>query len=319
MRQWLYRCARAVATLWIVAMAAWACLEAAPGTPAESAAHAMGVLPEDPGALAPELRAKLIQAAARPHGLDRPVHVRFANFAWRIVRLDLGRSYRDGRPVAARLARTLSLTAALVLAATGIAYLVGTGVALGCAAKPGGWIDFVASAVGALVIALPVAWLSILALHSLAGGNPWRFFPPGGGSLASLVLPVGILSCVATAVVLRHARCALIMTRMQPAAMGARARGASELRVLLVHALGMAASSLVGLLAVLAPYLLGASLVVERAFDLDGLGALLVQASAIHDAPIVLGGTLAMGAFVITSSLAADLLATRVDPRLGDR
>jgi peptide/nickel transport system permease protein len=86
--------------------------------------------------------------------------------------------------------------------------------------------------------------------------------------------------------------------------------------VLSVHALAVAAAPLAALAAVVVPWLLGASLVVERAFDLRGLGALLLDAAAAGDAPVTLGATLAFGVLTALASLAADGLSQLADPRL---
>ena len=292
---------RAAATLLALAVAGWWCLEAAPGHPAEAAARAAGLVPADPSAIQPGARRAIVDRVARREGLDRPAAVRFGAFVTAALRGDLGRSWRDGSPVTRHLGRTLPVTLGLVGAALVVAFAVGVLGALLAAAGARRWPDFVARALAVIALSVPPAWAAVLALR--AG--------PGSSALAVLCL-----AYVAAALVARHGRGALLAAAAEPFALAARARGASDARVLGVHALGVSAAPLAALAAVVVPYLVGASLVVERAFDLRGLGALLLDAAAAGDAPIILGATLAAGGIVAIASLAADALAALADPRL---
>ncbi len=306
------RLARAAVTLFALAVAAWLCLEAAPGDPAEAAARASGLLPGEGERVPPGLRDRVIKRTAQVHGLDRPPHERLARYLRRAAAGDLGRSWRDGRPVTAALGRALPVTLALLLAGLLAAYATGLLAALAAASAPGRPRDRLVTAVCAVALSLPTAWAAVLMLRAFASGQPWTWFPPSGG----WVLPILCVSYVSAAVVARYGRALLVDAAGQPFTTAARARGASAGRVLAVHALGVARAPLASLLASLVPYLLGASLVVERAFDLRGLGSLLVAASSAGDAPMVLGVTLVAGALVALSSLVADLLAAAADPRL---
>lgn len=311
------RAARALATLAALAVAAWACLEAAPGHPAERAARVAGLLPAEGERVTPEARREIVVAVASSRAIAPTAGERFARFVTGLARGDLGRSWRDGRPVTAHLAGALPTTLVLILASLLVAYAAGLAGALAAARRPGGAADRAVGAAAALAFAVPPAWTAIVALRTFATGHPWRWFPPGGvEALAGYVLPVACLAYVAVAAVARHGRAALVDAASQPFVQAARARGASVARVLGVHALAASRSLLLALGASLVTYLLGASLVVERAFDLHGLGALLVDEGAVGDAPVVLGATLAAGAIVVAASTAADLVAALADPRL---
>jgi nickel transport system permease protein len=292
---------RAAATLLALAVAGWWCLEAAPGHPAEAAARASGLIPADPSTIVPGARREIVLAVARREGLDRPAGARFGAFLAGALRGDLGRSWRDGRPVTRHLGRALPVTLALVGAALVLAFALGLLGALGAAAGARRWPDRATRAVAVIALSIPPAWAAVLALR--AGPGSWP-------------LAIGCLAYVAAAVVARHGRAAILAAAREPFALAARARGASGARVLGVHALGAAASSLAALATVVVPYLLGASLIVERAFDLRGLGALLLDAASAGDAPVTLGATLAVGALVALASIASDAVAVVADPRL---
>jgi ABC-type dipeptide/oligopeptide/nickel transport system permease component len=165
-----------------------------------------------------------------------------------------------------------------------------------------------------VLLATPVAWLAILALRTFAWGSPWRVVPAHG----SLTLAALCLGLPAAALVARYGRASLLGARGAPFFVAARARGLGPGRALAVHALGASAASLVALLPALVAATLGAAPVVEVAFDLPGLGSVLLDASSQGDAPRLVGGALAAGALVWLASTAAALLAPVLDPRGGD-
>jgi peptide/nickel transport system permease protein len=310
--QLVRRLVRAAATLVALAVVAWLCLEAAPGDPAEQAARVSGQLPRESERIDPRMRERILRRTAQVNGLDRPLHERLGHYLRRAAAGDLGRSWRDGRSVRAAVVRALPTTLVLILAGLAGAYLMGVALALAAAARPGGARDRLVTALCVAALSVPTAWAAVLALRSFAAGHPWSWFPPSGG----WVLPILCISYVSAAVVARYGRALLVDAAGEPFTTAARARGASAGRVLGIHALGVARAPLASLLASLVPYLLGATLIVERAFDLRGLGSLLVAAAGGGDAPMVLGVTLTAGAIVMLSSLAADLLAVAADPRL---
>lgn len=304
--------ARTLFTLLLLAVAGWACLEAAPGEPAEAAARISGVLPPDDGRVPQATRRDIIEKVGRRFEIAPTAAGRLVGFMAGLSRGDLGRSWRDGRPVVWHLGRALPVTMGLMGASLLVAYGLGLVAALAAAAWRDRVLDRVITAAGALALAVPPAWAAVVGLHLLGTGRPGILFSPSG-----YLLPTLCLAYVVAALVARHGRASLIDALGQPFAQAARARGASDSRILWIHASRAAAAPLVALLATSVSYFLGAALVVERAFDLRGIGALIAAERAIGDAPVVLGATLTAGALVAIASLAADVLQRVADPRLG--
>jgi peptide/nickel transport system permease protein len=310
--------ARVLAAVVLVAAASWLLSEAAPGSAAERAARAAGVLPADDSAVPARLRAEILAQVARQHDLEEPLPARLAGRVAALLRGDLGRSWRDGTAVTTRLANAAGPTALLIALALLAALLAGLGTAWSTARKPGGALDTALAALAAAVFALPPVWLAMLGLRALADGHPFAIVPAGGlDSAAALILPVACLALVPAFVIARHARAALVHAEHAPWAVAARARGLSRQRVLVVHASRVAVTELAPLLAVLVAYLVGASMVLEQVFGIAGLGALLVDASARGDTPVIVGVAVCAGAAVALSSAAADLVQRAADPRLG--
>src|SRR5690606_31291053 len=102
---------------WLLALAGWILAEAAPGSAAERAARAAGVLPADDGAVPPGLRAEILARVAAEHELERPAAARIARRLVRLAAADLGRSWRDGAAVRDRIAGGLGPTLLLALLA----------------------------------------------------------------------------------------------------------------------------------------------------------------------------------------------------------
>lgn len=300
--------ARGAATLVVLALVCQACVEAAPGDVRERAARVAGMLPAEGTRVDAAARARAVQTVATTRAIAPMA-------AGRIFGVFAGlHSWRDGRPVVAHVAEALPATLGLCAVAAAFALLAGLGGALAAAARAGGLADRLLAALAAAALAAPVAWVSVLALRAFAWGRPWAFAPVRGGWW----LPGACLGLVAAALLQRHGRAALLDALAAPFAQAARARGAGRGRVLAVHALAAARAPLLTLLPILVAYLLGAVAVVERAFDIPGLGALLLDAAAAGDAPVVVAGTLTIGALVVLASLVAEALAVRVDPRLGE-
>jgi len=308
----LLRAALAVA---IVAALGWCFVEVAPGSTAERAARAAGLLPADTIELSPAEKAAVMAPVAQRHRLDRPLPNRIAAYVAGLPAGDLGTSWRDGSAVARRVQPASGTTLVLVLSSLAVAVAFGIGFGALAAERPGSRLDVAVAAASAVAISIPLAWLGMLVLHTFASGHPFRWFSLAGPG----VLPVLTLAVIPAAVIARHARAALVEAARQPWAIAARARGASTRRVIAVHALSVTAPSLLALLPALVGYALGASLVVERVFGIRGLGWLITDASARGDAPVVVGASVVAAAILGLASAGTDLVSRAIDPREAPR
>ena len=295
------RFARALLVVAVVVAVAWLLCEAAPGSPGQKVAHAAGVVPADDGRLSREQRQELYQRLAEQHGQEGSLAERMGRRLAGLARGDLGRSWRDGAEVGTEVTAALGPTLWVGGLALAVAALLGLAMGLLAARFAGSAIDALLGGAAALALAVPLAWLALV-LYGVSG-RP------------SVWLAVVSLAALPAAVVARHARAALVDAAAQPWAVATRARGVSRGRLVAVHALAATASGLMPLLPVLVAYLLGASLVVERVFAIHGLGALLADAAAWGDAPIVVGVSALLAFIIALSSAVADAGARAFDPR----
>ena len=300
----------ALGTLFGVLVAVFLLLSAAPGDPARLAVGGM------PGARS--VPAEALAAFRRVHGLDRPLPARLAAWLGSAARLDLGRSFRDGRPVTERIAETLPAT--LAVNATALLLALALAVPLGVrgAMRPGGAVDRASGALLDALFSLPSFVLGLFLLLLFGVKLRWApvFSDPSLG-LRGIVLPAVTLALVALAPIARVTRRAVGEALESAPAVAGRARGESP-RQEVSRALRRAVPAFAGLGASLVPQLVAGSVLVERVFGVPGTGQLLADSVFARDLPTVLGLTLVSGATVVAATLAADAAAAFADPRIAD-
>jgi peptide/nickel transport system permease protein len=158
--------------------------------------------------------------------------------------------------------------------------------------------------------------LLIFALHL------GRAFPVGGyghgfgGHVRSMFLPALTVALAFAPILIRSLRNALLEVLEAEYITTARAKGLSERRVLLKHALRNAIVSTVAVLAVNLAYLVGGTLVIEQVFDLPGVGQLMINSIFQRDFPVVQAVTLALAVLVVLVYLLADVAQAMLDPRV---
>jgi len=257
---------------------------------------------------------------------------RLGRFVSRLVRFDFGESH-EGRKVSALIGDALPLTLLLGLAALLAAYAVAIPLGALLAARRGRLLDRGVSTATLLALALPAPFVAV-GLVSLLGALPFELLPLRGlesqnaetlgwlarffDRAAHLVLPIFCLSYGTAALLLRFQRAAVLESLGMEFVRAARAKGASERRVLYTHALRVSLSPALSLFAVELPWVLSGSVVVETAFDLPGMGLLISRALGLRDYPTLLGVVMTLAVAATLAALAADLLAAWADPRLRD-
>lgn len=274
------------------------------------------VVPGDPVDLmigesaAPAARAELRSRL----GLDRPLLVQYATWLAAAAHGDLGVSVRSGRPVAALIAERIPATALLALAACLVAASIGIPLGILAAATRGGGVDRLARIVSLAAVATPSFWLGPMLVLLLSVELGWLPVA-GSGTAAHLVLPALTLGAGMSGILVRMTRAALLETLSDDYVRTARAKGASTMRVLVVHALPNAASPLLSVLGLQLGAVLAGSVVTETIFAWPGLGRLVVEAIQARDYPVVQGAVLVIATTTVLANLAAELAQAAVDPR----
>jgi peptide/nickel transport system permease protein len=161
-----------------------------------------------------------------------------------------------------------------------------------------------------LVFAVKLRWFPASGMYAVYGGG-------GLGDLAHhLVLPALTLAVVATGVIARLTRTAMLEVLRQDYIRTARAKGLTERRVIMRHAFKAALVSVIPVIGIQAGFVLGGAVYVETVFQWPGIGSMLVNAISTRDLLLVQGGVLVVAAAYVLFNLAADVVQSLLDPRL---
>ena len=259
---------------------------------------------------------EVLRQLRHEYALDRPLVVQYATWIGRLLRGDLGRSYRQQRPVTEVVADRLPATVRLALAATLVSVVVGVGAGALAAARPGSGLDHLLMGAAVLGISTPVFWLGMMLALVFAVGLDWLPVSGyGGGDLPHLVLPALTLGALHTGTVARMTRGSLLDVVRLDYIQTARAKGLAEGTVLGKHALRNALIPIVTVIGIgLADLLVGAPLT-ETVFAWPGLGRMLVAAVGERDLPVVMGAVLVFAVVYVVGNLLVDLAYLVIDPR----
>ena len=213
------------------------------------------------------------------------------------------------------IAERLSVTLVLGSAAFLLALVVAVPLGILASLKPGGTIDRIALMLAVLGQAIPSFWLGLILIVIF---GVWYGLVPISGteSWQGYILPVVVLSYYAMPALMRLTRAGMIDVLTADYIRTARAKGASQPRVLLVHALRNAVLPLVSLAAVQFGLMLSGSIVIESVFAINGLGRLAWESLLRSDLPVVQAIILILSLIYVTLTTAADLINAWLDPRL---
>ncbi|MBU6955212.1 ABC transporter permease [Hahella sp. HN01] len=287
----------------------------------------MAMIPGDPatailGAYAtPENIARI----NRQLGLNHSLFEQYLIWLGHILQGDLGRSYSLNRPVLDEVLERFSATLTLAGASFLLCSLFGLLAGIVSAARQFSWTDRVITLLVLIGISTPSFWLGLLLILVFAVELQW--LPAsgmnaiyGGGDiqdlLSHLALPAITLAVIATGVIARLTRGAMLEVLRQDYIRTARAKGLNERRVIYRHAFKAALVAIIPVLGIQAGFVLGGAVYIETVFQWPGIGRMLVQAIATRDILLAQGGVLVVATSYVLFNLAADVAQHRLDPRL---
>jgi len=262
-----------------------------------------------------ELRAKL--------GLDRALHVQYAEWLGRAVRGDLGVSLWTGRPVLQELGERLPVTLELAFFATIFALLIALPIGVLSAARQDTLADYLSRSVAIMGLSVPGFWLATLILVLPAIWWGWRpltgfteFTNDPVGHVTQLLIPSAIIGIASGAALMRLTRGMLLEVLRQDYVRTAWAKGLAERAVLIKHGLRNAIIPVVTLLGTQLPQILGATVIIETIFGLPGMSRFLFDAINQRDYPVIQGVNLVVVSTVVFINLVVDALYAVLDPRI---
>jgi peptide/nickel transport system permease protein len=255
-----------------------------------------------------------IAQAQRDGGFDRSMAAQFADWAGRLVRLDLGHSLVSRRPVAEELGPRLRVTLLAGAASVLLGLAIGLPLGLWAGLRPGGLADGAVAVAAALFSAVPAFLLGLVLMMLFAIRLGW-LPAAGSSSLLHFVLPVCTLALGFAAPLARVTRLAVLEAwGAFPVTFG-RLKGLSPARAGLRHGVRNAAIPVVMLAGLRFAAVIEGFAVIETLFNLPGLGDLLVRALVARDIPTVQAAALLFGLIYGAVGLLLDAACAAIDPR----
>jgi ABC-type dipeptide/oligopeptide/nickel transport system permease component len=256
----------------------------------------------------------------RQYGLDQPLPVQYVNYLGGLLHGDLGMSYQfPGRSVAAILGTGLPVSLRLGLGALLLSTVVGVTLGILAALRRNGWLDRMIMVVMLGLYSIPsfvlialLVWLNILLYHAGLPALPVA----GLGSPASWVLPIFVLAASSMGYTTRLTRSSLLEVLGQDYIRTARAKGLTQRVIVAVHALRNAVLPLLTVLGPSVAFLVTGAFVVEKLFNLPGVGYITIQSIGQRDYPVIQATTILLGLAVVVMNLITDFLYTVFDPRI---
>jgi peptide/nickel transport system permease protein len=258
------------------------------------------------------------------YGFDQPFYVQYLKWAGKILHGNLGFSDQLNQPVSSLIAQDLPKTIILVVLGTAVSLLFGIPLGLYQAVKRYTTGDYVLTGVSFLGYATPTFFVALLLIQWFSIEIPlFPPFAPQGTTVPqilsdprALVLPVAAYSFVLYALWSRYMRSSVMDNLVQDYVRTARAKGASERRVLWGHVFRNSLMSIITLLGLSLPTLVAGAIFIEVVFNYPGMGLAFFNAALNVDYQVLLGFTLIATLATIVGNLLADVGYAVLDPRV---
>lgn len=258
------------------------------------------------------------------YGFDQPFYVQYIKWLGQLVHGNLGFSTKLNQSVTSLLAQDLPKTIVLVSLGLVVSLLFGIPLGLYQAVKRYTVGDYVLTGVSFLGYATPTFFVGLLLIEWFAINIPlFPPFAPQGTTVAeilsqprALVLPVAAYSFVLYALWSRYMRSSVMDNLVQDYVRTARAKGASERRVLWGHVFRNSLISIVTLLGLSLPTLVAGAIFIEVVFNYPGMGLAFYNAALNVDYQVLLGFTLVATLATVVGNILADVGYAVLDPRV---
>lgn len=294
----------------LVATGVFLLLKLTPGDPA-------GIL------LGPDASEERRQALREQLGLNDGIIEQYTRWLGSAVQGDLGDSIFLNQSVTASLLERAEPTLMLTFFSTLVALIVGLPLGIWAARKRGTWFDVGTMGVAIIGISMPTFWIGLNLILIFAVKLKWLpvagYSPLSDGlwdSLKYMILPSITLGIAQAALLARMTRSMMLDVLDSDYVRTARAKGVTEMRVVLGHAFRNALLPVINVIGLIVAALLGGAVVTEQIFNIPGIGRLLIQAVGRRDVPLVQGAVLVIATVYVVVNLLVDIFAAALDPRV---
>lgn len=248
-------------------------------------------------------------------GLNENFFVRYFNYVKNAVQGDFGISYRNKVPVTSEITSRLNNTLKLTTLGVLISVVIGVPVGIISAVKQYSIIDYTSLITALILTSLPAFFVGLMLILIFSLKLNW-LPATGADSWKNFVMPAITLAAASMATLIRMTRSTMLEVIRQDYIRTARAKGATERRVIFKHALRNALLPIVTLIGLNFGTQLGGAIVTETVFTMPGLGSLMINAVRTKDTPIVMSAVITIAIIAGFVNLFVDILYTFIDPRL---
>ena len=293
-----------IPVLLVVVIITFLMIHAAPGGPFDAERVA-----------SPEIIEKLNEA----YNLDKPIHLQIYNYLFNAIQGDFGPSFKyPGRTVTELIMSGLPTTIELAIYSILFAIFLGVISGLVASLNPGKILDIVPMSISLLGICIPSIILGPVLV--LIFGIWYEVLPVygWGDNPGDKILPTITLGTAYAAIFARLTRGGMLEILGQDYIRTARAKGLSEIRIVIVHALRGGILPVISFLGPAIAGLLAGSFVVETIFQINGVGRFYVQAAFNRDYTMILGTSILFTFMTLTFVLISDIVASFLNPTLRD-
>jgi microcin C transport system permease protein len=279
-----------------------------------------------------ELPADALEEMRRYYGFDKPVYIRYASWLWKVLHLDLGQSYVYQDPVWDVIKARFPVSIFLGLSGFFLSYLVCIPLGVFKAIRHGSKFDLLSSLTVFLGYSIPGWALGTALLVLFGGGSFWNIFPLGGfrptnweylnffekvaAQIHYMFLPVLCYTIESFATLTILMKNSLMENLGQDYVRTAFAKGLSEHRVIFVHALRNSLIPISTGLGNEIGLILAGSFLIEKVFNIDGMGYLGYTSILQRDYPVALGILVVASLLLLVGNILSDMIYVIVDPRI---
>jgi peptide/nickel transport system permease protein len=305
----------------------------------------LAITPGDPAELLLGERAtkESLEAMREYLGLQKPLYVQYGLFLKRVAKFDLGETIWTREKVLIEIKERFPATIELTLAAMILSSFFGILLGMISAAKQYSWFDYTSMLGSLFGVSMPVFWLGLMLMLIFSLNLGW--FPMSGrlgvdtdltvitnffvidsiltrnwtalkDTLMHLALPAIALSTIPLAIVARMTRSSMLEVLRQDYIKTARAKGLSEVKVVLKHALRNGLIPVVTVVGLQFGILLGGAILTETVFAWPGVGKWLYDGVVKRDYMVIQGGTLLVATIFVIINLIVDVLYAIINPRI---
>ncbi len=317
-----------------ITMAVFLVMNFVPGGPVERQImrYKQAVAQRGGGRIDTELPQDALDELKRYYGFDKPVYIQYVSWLWKVLHLDLGQSYVYQDPVWDVIKSRFPVSIFLGLSGFFLSYLVCIPLGVFKAIRHGSRFDLLSSLTVFLGYSIPGWALGTALLVLLGGGSFWNVFPLGGfrptnweylnffekvaAQLHYMFLPVLCYTIESFATLTILMKNSLMENLGQDYVRTAFAKGLSEHRVIFVHALRNSLIPIATGLGNEIGLILAGSFLIEKVFNIDGMGYLGYTSILQRDYPVALGILVVASLLLLVGNILSDMIYVIVDPRI---